>query len=159
MLSFHLYINGILIIVPIDNCCHPRWGRSILGICRSKGLNMFSGFLTHKIFFNSFFGLGLFDKGTSLETSKSFLSSNSSLELGEACSVAADCGDPQVLWILLWRCKIRLLMILNDTQALIFSMLRYLDYNCDNTNLFSSGVLLRAQACSFCRILSLDRAL
>ena len=85
--------------------------------------------------------------------------SNSSLELGEACSVAADCGDPQVLWILLWRCQNKTSFDRNDTQALIFSMLRYHDYNCDNTNLFSSGVLLRAQACSLCRILSLDRAL
>ena len=147
ILSFHLNITGIVVI---DNWCHPRWRRSILGICRSKGLNMFSGFFTHKIFFNSFFGLGLFDKGTSLETSKSFLSSNSTLELGEACSVAADCGDPQVLWILLWR---------YPKWGFWIVMWLSSDYNCDNTNLSSSGVLLRAQACALCRILSLDCAL
>ena len=191
MLSFHLYINGILIIVPIDNWCHPRRRRSILGICRSKGLNyvltfwltpFLKSFVDTSFFSNSFFGLDLSD--WRLESSKSFLSSNStlwlwdyfyilvlyyiiwnyyfsnsSLELGEACSVAADCGDPQVLWILLWRCRNKTSFDRNDTQALIFSMLRYHDYNCDNTNLFSSGVLLRAQTCSLCRILSLDRAL
>ena len=37
--------------------------------------------------------------------------SNSSLELGEACSVAADCGDPQALWILLWRCQYKTSLI------------------------------------------------
>ena len=189
ILSFHLNITGIIII---DNWCHPRWRRSILGICRSKGLNyvfwLFNSFVfskVFKIFFSSAIPslnlvfltedcklLNLFFSATLLSgLGIIFISlllyyiiwnyyfSNSSLGLGEACSVAADCGDPQVLWILLWRCKIRLLMILNDTQALIFSMLRYHDYNCDNTNLSSSGVLLRAQTCSFCRILSLDRAL
>ena len=88
MLSFHLYINGILIIVPIDNWCHPRWRRSILGICRSKGLNyvltfwltpFLKSFEDMSFFSNSFFGLDLSD--WRLESSKSFLSSNSTLWL------------------------------------------------------------------------------
>ena len=87
-ISFHLYINGILIIVPIDNCCHPRWGRSILGICRSKGLNyvltfwltpFLKSFEDMSFFSNSFLGLDLSD--WRLESSKSFLSSNSTLWL------------------------------------------------------------------------------
>ena len=88
MLSFHLYINGILIIVPIDNWCHPRWRRSILGMCRSKGLNyvltfwltpFLKSFEDMSFFSNSFFGLDLSD--WRLESSKSFLSSNSTLWL------------------------------------------------------------------------------